>query len=61
MLLDGEKKHQYKLNYYQQEINNLNKDGKLDKNDIEGLDKLQNHIKSIYTKGEINKEQYYTI
>jgi hypothetical protein len=39
-------------------IDNLYKDGKLNKNDIKDLDRLQNNIKTIYNKQKINKEQY---
>jgi hypothetical protein len=35
----------------------LYRDGKLDKNDIDHLDKLRNSITDEYTRGKINKEQ----
>ena len=33
-------------------------DGKLDKNDIDDLDKLRDNITDEYTRGKINKEQF---
>ena len=52
------KRHQDKLNNYQQEIDNLDKNGKLDKNDILNLDKLREKVISGYTRGDITKDQY---
>ena len=47
-----------KLNYYHKKINLLFKDGKLDDNDIEPLDKLKTNISDAYAKGKINAEYY---
>ena len=52
------KKHQDKLNNYQREIDNLEKDGKLDKNDIPNLDKLRENVIAGFTRGDIIKDQY---
>ena len=40
------------------EIKHLYEDGKLDKNDIDSLDKLRDNITDEYTRGKINKEQF---
>jgi YVTN family beta-propeller protein len=47
-----------KLDYYFHEINSLQNDGKLDKKDIDKLDRLRKDITNEYTKGKINKEQF---
>ena len=52
------KKYQNKLNDYQNEIQDLYKDNKLDKNDIPNLDRLREKIISGYTRGDITKDQY---
>jgi hypothetical protein len=52
------KKNQDKLNDYQNEIQDLDKDAILDKKDISNLDRLRNKVISGYTKGDITKEQY---
>ena len=52
------KKYQNKLNDYQNEIQDLYKDNKLDKNDIPNLDRLREKIISGYTKGDLTKDQY---
>ena len=52
------KKHQGKLNDYQKDLEDLDKDGKLDKNDIDKLDRLREKVISTYTKGDITKDLY---
>ena len=52
------KKQGNKLDHYHKEVKHLYKDGKLDKNDIDDLDKLRNNIIDEYTRGKINKEQF---
>jgi YVTN family beta-propeller protein len=52
------KKQGNKLDHYHKEVKCLHKDGKLDKNDIVGLDKLRNNITDEYIRGKINKEQF---
>ena len=52
------KRHQNRLNDYQNELKDLYKDNKLDKHDIDKLDRLRDKIIFSYTKGDINKEQY---
>ena len=52
------KKHQGKLNDYQNELKDLYKDNKFDKSDIDNLDVLRDKVISGYTIGDITKEQY---
>jgi YVTN family beta-propeller protein len=52
------KKHQNKLNNYQNELKDLYKDNKLDKKDISKLNKLRENIVSAYTRGDLTKDQY---
>ena len=52
------KRHQHKLNDYQNELKDLYKDNKFDKNDISNLDRLRDNVISGYTRGAITKEQY---
>ena len=52
------KKHQDKLNDYQNELKDLYKDSKLDKKNISKLDNLREKVVSGYTKGDLTKEQY---
>jgi YVTN family beta-propeller protein len=52
------KKQGKKLDHYHKEVKRLYKDGKLDKNNIGGLDILRNNITDEYTRGKINKEQF---
>jgi len=47
-----------RLNDYRNEIKKLYNDGKLDMNDIHGLNNLKDNIKDQYLRGKINKEQY---
>jgi uncharacterized membrane protein (DUF106 family) len=50
------KKHQDKLNNYQNEIKHLYKDNKLDKKDIGNLDVLRDKVISAYTRGDLTKD-----
>jgi YVTN family beta-propeller protein len=52
------KKHQVRLNDYQTELKDLRKDNKLDKNDMDNLDRLRDKVISGYTRGDITKDQY---
>lgn len=52
------KKQGSKLNNYQKKLEDLQKDGKLDKGDIDNLDKLRERIITGYTRGDITKDQY---
>jgi YVTN family beta-propeller protein len=52
------KKHQVRLNDYQNKLKELYKDNKLDKNDLSKLDRLRENILSGYTRGDITKDQY---
>jgi len=52
------KKHQDKLKDYQNEIQELYKDNKIDKNDITNLDKLRESIIFAYGRGDLTKDQY---
>jgi YVTN family beta-propeller protein len=52
------KKQGNKLDNYHQRLKHLYDDGKLDKNDIDDLDKLRNDITDEYARGKINKEQF---
>ena len=48
-----------RLDHYHNQVKSLyDDDGKLDKNDIEGLNKLKDSIGDEYTRGKITKEQY---
>jgi YVTN family beta-propeller protein len=47
-----------KLDHYHNEVKKLYNEGKLDMNDIQGLNNLRDNIKDEYTRGKINKEQY---
>jgi YVTN family beta-propeller protein len=52
------KNHGKKLEHYHNEIENLDKDGRINKNDISHLDGLRNNITDDYTRGKITKDQY---
>ena len=52
------KKRGNKFDYYHEKIKLLYKDGKLDKNDIDSLDKLRDILTDEYTRGNVNKEQF---
>ena len=52
------KKHQNKLNDYQNELKDLYDDDKLDKEYISKLDRLRENIISGYGKGDLTKDQY---
>jgi hypothetical protein len=52
------KKQGNRLDYYHEKIKHLYDDGKLDKNDIDSLDKLRDKVTDEYTRGKINKEQF---
>ena len=52
------KKQGNKLDYYHERIKYLYEDGKLDKNDIDNLDKLRDSITDEYARGRINKDQF---
>jgi YVTN family beta-propeller protein len=52
------KKQGKKLDYYHEEVKHLSADGKLDKNDIDSLDKLRDKITDEYARGKMNKEQF---
>ena len=47
-----------KLDHYHNEVKKLYNEGKLDMNDIQGLNNLRDNIKDQYIRGKINKEQY---
>jgi len=47
-----------KLKYYHKEIENLKKDGRIDKGDINVLHDLRKNIIDDYTKGKITKDQF---
>ena len=51
-----------KLNYYHKKIASLyGDDGKLDKNDIEPLNRLRSSILDAYSKGKINEKHYESL
>jgi YVTN family beta-propeller protein len=52
------KKQGNKLDYYHVRVKSLYEDGKLDKKDINDLDKIRDNITDEYTRGKINKEQF---
>jgi YVTN family beta-propeller protein len=52
------KKQGNRLDYYHHEVKNLYADKRLDKSEIEKLDKSRERIADEYTRGKINKEQY---
>lgn len=52
------KKHQVRLNDYQNELKDFHKDNKLDKSDISNINKLRENVMAGYTKGDITKDQY---
>jgi YVTN family beta-propeller protein len=52
------KKHQIRLNDYQNKLKYLYMDNKFDKSDIYNLDVLRDKVISGYTRGDITKEQY---
>jgi YVTN family beta-propeller protein len=52
------KKHGNRLDYYHERIKDLSKDGKLDKNDLDSLDKLRDNITDEYARDKINREQF---
>lgn len=47
-----------KLEYYHNEIENLKKDGRIDRGDISALDRIRNNITDDYTRGKITKDQF---
>jgi YVTN family beta-propeller protein len=47
-----------KLNFYHKQITSLYRDGKLDENDIEPLDKLRQSIVNGYSTGNLNEKHY---
>jgi YVTN family beta-propeller protein len=52
------KRHQHKLNDYENKLEDMDKDGKLDKKDVSNLNELRENIISGYTRGDITKDQY---
>jgi hypothetical protein len=48
------KKQGNRLDHYHEKIKNLHEDGKLDKNDINDLDKLKDNITDEYTRSKIS-------
>jgi hypothetical protein len=52
------KKHQGKLNDYQNKLKDLYKDDKFDKSDNDILDRLRESIISGYIKGDLTKNQF---
>jgi hypothetical protein len=50
-----------KLNYYHKRIASLYRDGKLDKNDIEAIDRLRTNILDTYSNGKLNEKHYESL
>jgi YVTN family beta-propeller protein len=50
-----------KLNYYHKQIASLYRDGRLDKGDLEPLDRLRSIVANAYAEGKLNEKHYESL
>ena len=50
-----------KLNYYHKQIASLYEDGRLDKGDLEPLDRLRSIVANAYSEGKLNEKHYESL